>query len=252
MASNLANREVVLTLQDAVLGHAGRGILPPVNVRIARGDAWALVGRNGAGKSTLLKTLVGAIPPVSGTVRWSGGARVGWVPQRSTMDTAVPMRVVDVVRGGVDRGMSFMRPWYTAEQRRCVQKALELSGASPLSRQRYTELSEGQKQRVMVARALAGEPDVLLLDEPTSAMDPMSEEATFSFLEALRSDMGLTIMVASHHPQIVPALADRALYFDRDDQQVVAGAVADVLGSPAFLARYGNTSCVHGSWDVSA
>jgi ABC-type Mn2+/Zn2+ transport system ATPase subunit len=241
--------EILLSMRGARLGYGAQAILPAFELDIRRGQVWSLVGRNGSGKSTLLQTIAGVIPLVGGKMEWSAGAKVGWVPQRERVDPSVPMRAEDVVASGVDRQWSFLRPWLSKEEQGWVQEAMDQTDTAKICHLPYGTLSEGQKQRVLVARAIVSRPEILLLDEPTSAMDPMNEDRIFELLQTMRTGLGLTILVASHHPQIIPSLCDHVLFVDRADQEAVAGPVQEILASSAFRKHYGHVQCAHGVWE---
>jgi len=247
-----ATEAPLLSLHGVQLGYGQAPLSAPISLEARRAQAWALIGRNGSGKSTLLKTLVGALEPQAGELSWGEGVKLGWVPQRTSLRLELPLRVLDAVRMGAERGWGFLRPWRSAELRSRVDEVIERAGLSELRERSIGALSEGQLQRVLIARALVDEPDLLLLDEPTSAMDPMSEEATFAFLEEVRLRRGLTLLIASHHPQVIPSLADHALFLDREDLSVKAGEVNEVLSDPCFLRRYGEVSCAHGTWSAES
>lgn len=241
--------DVLLSLKDAQLGYLGRPILPPIDAEIRRGQVWSLVGRNGSGKSTLLQTVAGTLALVSGTITWAENVHLGWVPQRERVDGSVPMRVKDVVSSGIDRKWSFLSPWLKPEDKDRAHDVMRQTDIDDLQDMPYQALSEGQKQRVLIARAIVSRPEVLLLDEPTSAMDPMNEEHVFDLLQRMREELGLTIVVASHHPQIIPSLCDHVLFVDQADQAAVAGPVQDVLHCAEFKKHYGHVECAHGVWE---
>jgi zinc transport system ATP-binding protein len=222
-----------------VVGYGGRGILPPIDLAIRPREAWALVGRNGSGKSTLLRTLLGLQPRVSGALERRAGAKVSYVPQRGDYDTSVPSRVVDIVRSGLDRGWSFALPVTPRSAREAVRSALTETRTLELAQRRFAELSEGQKQRVLIARAVVSEPDLVVLDEPTSAMDPMAEEGVFELLGSLRERRGLALLVATHQMALMPRFASHVVLVDADDGLVLAGEVATVMAADAFTLRYG-------------
>lgn len=229
----------LVRLDGLVAGYAGRALLPPLSLTIARGELWALVGRNGSGKSTLLRTLMGVLPRVAGRLDGPAGLRIAYVPQRGDYDPSVPARVIDFVRGGIDRGWSFLDPLRILRHRADVLGALEAADVAPLRDQPFQQLSEGQRQRVLIARALVSAPDLLVLDEPTSAMDPVHEREVFALLDRLRRDRGVAVLVASHQMELMPRYATHAVLVDRERGVALADRVEAVLASSAFQSRYG-------------
>jgi len=165
---------------------------------------------------------------------------VSAVGQRHELEALVPQRSLDVVRGGVDRGWSFLRPWSNGPARRAAEQAIQDTEVEALLRQPFAELSEGQKQRVLIARALASTPDLLTLDEPTSAMDPFHEEAIFRLLEQITNARQLGVVVASHHMHILTECAAHAIYVDREYQVAISGSFAEVAEHSIVRARYGD------------
>lgn len=229
----------VLAVQNLVVGYGATAILPPVSFTMRAGEIWALFGPNGGGKSTLLRTLLGLQPALSGQVD-AYDAPIAAVAQRQELDPLVPARTIDVVRTGCDRGRSFLRPWMRKSEHDAVDRAVRDTAIEALLRQPFRELSEGQKQRVLIARALASEPTLLTLDEPTSAMDPFHEEAVFRLLEDVAQQRDLAVLVASHHMHILTECAANAVYVDREFQIVVSGPFHEVAAHPAVMARYGD------------
>lgn len=219
------------------VGYGGRAILPALDITLKRGEFWALLGRNGSGKTTLLRTLLGLLPRISGEIDRPSATRVGYVPQRSDLDANVPMRVVDMVRDGLDSGWSFLRPWHRRALAGRAERAMADTDVTSLSARQFSTLSEGQKQRVLIARVLASEPDLFVLDEPTSAMDLEAERDTFALIGRLMRQRQLGVIVVSHHIPVVAGRASHVCMTARD--AVVAGPVETALESPAFAARYG-------------
>lgn len=228
-----------LRVENLEVGYQGRAILPPLSFEVQSGEIWALFGPNGGGKSTLLRTLLGLQPAVAGRVDLCG-SELSSVPQRQTMDALIPQRSIDVVRDGTLRGWSFLRPWTTQVQKDAIQQAALHTEILPLLSQPFQELSEGQKQRVLIARALAGEPALLTLDEPTSAMDPFHEEAIFRLLEKITIARDLGVIVASHHMHILTECASFAIYVDREHGVAISGPFHEVAEHPSVIARYGD------------
>lgn len=230
-------RAPVCRLEELVVGYGGRGILPPVTVTIGRGEFWVVLGRNGCGKSTLLRTLLGLQPAVGGRVAVSRGVRIGYVPQRIPQLQGMPARVKDVVRDGAEVSWTFLRPWRRG-QHGCVTDALVAAGCSHLADEQFDELSEGQKQRVLVARALASHPAILVLDEPSSAMDHVAERELHDTLRQLTVERGISVVLVNHHIELTVQYADHALFLDRDTQVVLSGCLQDVIQSHPFRHRY--------------
>jgi zinc transport system ATP-binding protein len=239
-APRSARREVLLEAKQLVVGFGRQGILPPIDLAIGRAQVWGVVGRNGSGKTTLFRTLLGLQAPVSGIVVRPSGATVAYVPQRHAFDPLVPARAKDLVIEGSEREWSFVKPLRDPDAKARIARAIEATQIEPLLRKRYRELSEGQKQRVLLARALAGGPDLLVLDEPTSAMDLVAEREVCKVLISLRQRFGLGILLVSHHMSLVASMADRLLFLDADDAIAVAGRVEEVMAHPVFAQRYGS------------
>jgi zinc transport system ATP-binding protein len=231
--------DVLLAARALVVGHGRTAILPPVDFAVRRGKLWGVVGRNGAGKTTLFRTLLGLHAPVSGSVHRPPGVALGYVPQRHVLDPLVPARAADLIAEGAERGRSFLVPWLGAEAKARVARAIAATRTEPLLAKRYRDLSEGEKQRVLLARALAGAPDLLVLDEPTSAMDIVAEREATDVLTRLRDELDLGVLLVTHHLGLVSQVADRLLFLDADDGVALAGSTDDVLANPLFARRYG-------------
>ena len=179
----------------------GETILDDVTFSVPRGEFLALLGPNGGGKTTLLKLLVGLLRPAAGTIRLLGSplgealSRVGYVPQDTNVNKDFPVTVEEVVlMGRLGRGRWLGRA--DAKERRAAASALERVGLADLARRRLGELSQGQRQRVLIARALATAPELLLLDEPTASVDPSAQSALYEVLTELNGEA--TIIVVSH------------------------------------------------------
>ncbi|MBI5607703.1 MAG: ATP-binding cassette domain-containing protein [Deltaproteobacteria bacterium] len=228
----------LLLCQGLQVGYRGRPLLPPIDLRVQRGETWALIGPNGAGKTTLLRTLLGLLPALGGQLVHPGSA-IAYVPQRSELDPSVPARVLDLVRSGAERGWSFAKPRWPFASNPAVLQAMRDVGVENLCREPWLHLSEGQKQRVLLAQALAGQPDLLILDEPTSAMDVHAERQVFDLLGELRDRRRLGLLLVSHNLGALSRFATHAVFVDKDQGVVVPGPLAEVVAHPAFDARFG-------------
>ena len=218
----------ILSLNQLQVGYSGKAILPPVTMEVLPGQLWGIAGSNGCGKSTLLKTLLGLLAPVSGAANHDDSLKIGYVPQRLGIDLNMPARAIDVVRGGVAQGWSFMQPLSVHRAKKNIEKAMAQTRIHGIARQQIAELSEGQKQRVLMARALVSEPNLLVLDEPTSAMDPQTESEMLELLEALRTQREISVILVSHNLMGMATVATHGLLLDREHQLIIQGDIREV------------------------
>ena len=205
---------------------------------LAGGNA-LLEGVPGLAKTTLVRTLLGLLPPFGGRLKWHTTLRRAYLAQRANLDELYPMSARDVVRMGTLRGISFLRP--SPKALGVVEEALSRFQLEELASRRYRDLSEGQKQRMLFARLLAGDAEVAILDEPTSAMDKVAEREAFELIRKLQQSHGMAVLVVSHYLSIVREFADHALLLDADAQQVVVGTPAQVFEHATFRKRYGDS-----------
>lgn len=229
----------VLSLEQLVVGYDGRPLLPALSLDIAEGEQWALIGPNGSGKTTLLRTILGLLSAVGGGIVLGRGTNIGYVPQRASLSGNTPGRVIDLVRGGVERHWSFLRPGFVRQQADAVACAMRDADVEPLATQQYATLSEGQKQRVLVARALASNPELLVLDEPTAAMDVSAEAGVFALLDRLRDERNLAVLMVSHHLTVTARHATHAIVVDKDRNYAAAGTISEIARADETRARYG-------------
>lgn len=201
----------LIEFRNATLGYGRRSvILEDVNLQVDRGEFLGIVGPNGSGKTTLLRTLLGLLKPVSGTVRIGAGERIryGYVPQRETVDSLFPIPVRDIVlMGRYGRIGPVRRPGRRDHE--IAMRCLEHVGIADLAKRSYRDLSGGQKQRALIARALATEPDLLVLDEPTNGMDVASEHLLLELVSTLHVEDRLTVILVSHLLANVANIAHR-------------------------------------------
>ena len=198
------NDEAVLEIRGGGVTLGGRPILREIDLTVGAGDVVALLGANGSGKSTLVRSITGLLPLSAGSARLFGQpigdfdqwARLGYVPQRSTIAQGIPATVTEIVAAG---RLSRRRPFLPARaaDRKAVTDALELVGLGDRANHQVSTLSGGQQQRVLIARTLAGQPDLLVLDEPNAGVDLVSQQAIANTLEA-SAQAGATIVVVLH------------------------------------------------------
>jgi ABC-type Mn2+/Zn2+ transport system ATPase subunit len=198
----------MLRVEDADFGYAGRPVVRGASLVVRPRELVVLVGSNGSGKTTLLRGLLGLLPPQRGRVSRRPGLRIGYVPQRETLDPLYPLSALDVARLGTWRDLPFWRLGGARERER-ARAALEACRADGPAAERYSELSGGERQRVLLARALASDPELLLLDEPTAGIDPEAEQAILDLLRELRETRALSIWMVTHQLDSIAGRADR-------------------------------------------
>ncbi|HEX6749472.1 MAG TPA: metal ABC transporter ATP-binding protein [Longimicrobium sp.] len=226
----------LVRFDGVALGYGRRTILSGLSFAVHEGDFLGLVGPNGAGKTTVLRAILGTLAPQSGTLTRSDSLRFGYVPQRDQVDYNFPLRVLDVVlMGRYDRIGLGRRPG--RDDRARAMAALEHVGIADLASRPLKDLSGGQKQRTLIARALVGEPNVLVLDEPTNGMDLVSTTQILGLVRELHERDGLTVIMVSH------ALNEVANYVDRIALVVGGGfrigTVDEIMTEPVLSEMYG-------------
>jgi ABC-type Mn2+/Zn2+ transport system ATPase subunit len=228
--------EWVFQVQQLTIGYGRQALYTNLSVEVDRGAILGIVGPNGSGKTTLLRTLLGLLPPLVGRVRHRPGLRVSYAPQRERLDPIVPVTALDVVlMERAARAHPFER--IRAADRDAALRTLAQLGVESLAHRLFRSLSGGEQQRVRLARALAADPDVLVLDEPTAGMDLAGEVATIDFLSDLNRSRAVTIVIVTHALAIVLNVATSIILIGA--QRIVQGAVDDVLREDRLTALYG-------------
>jgi manganese/iron transport system ATP-binding protein len=242
----------VLDVRDLSAGYSGDLALEGISFAVQRGERIALVGPNGAGKSTLLKTLIGLLKPARGeirihedTTRQAISSHVAYVPQFGEVDWNFPVSVWDVVMMGRTRHIGWFRlPLPGGRHARVVRQALDRVGLLPYANRQINELSGGQKRRVFVARALAQQADILLLDEPFAGVDARAQDALMKVLDSLQCD-GVTVILATHDLSLASSQFDRVLLLNRT--MIAYGKPAEVFSADLLAQTYGGQLAILGS-----
>lgn len=207
-----------IRVQDLTTGYYEEPVLEHVDLSVTRGSLVGLIGPNGSGKSTLFKTMIGLHTPWQGQVLINDqpgkpGPEVAYVPQTETVDWSFPVTAGQVVMMGRYPRLGFLR-WPKQHDQEIVDRSLRMVDMDGFKDRQIGQLSGGQRQRVFLARALAQEPSILLLDEPVSGVDATTQHQIFELLDRLRSD-GVTIIVASHDLSCVAQRFDHVLLLNR-------------------------------------
>lgn len=230
-----------LETHDLSVSYRGTPVLHGVDVEIPYGSLTGIMGPNGAGKSTLLKAIMGVVKPDSGWVKLLDKplnqvlGRIGYVPQRESVDWDFPVTVFDVVLMGTYAKLGWFGRPGKAERAR-AHEALEHVGMADLSKRQIGELSGGQQQRTFLARALAQQAEVYLMDEPFAGVDIATERTIISLLHELR-DAGKAVIVVHHDLQTAERYFDRLLLLN--GHVVAHGPTSDVFKPEILNRTYG-------------
>jgi zinc transport system ATP-binding protein len=203
----------------------GTTVLSHVTLSIAEREIVTIVGPNGSGKSTLLKALLGAVPLSAGHVARADDLRVGYVPQKLHIDPTLPLPVLRFL------GLPKRVP------RAVAMRALERTGVPDLADRQVADLSGGQMQRVLLARAIINNPQLLVLDEATQGLDQSGSAAFYRLIEELREEMGCGVLMVSHELHVVMAASDRVICLNGHD--CCEGAPEHVATAPEYRALFG-------------
>jgi zinc transport system ATP-binding protein len=220
------------------VGYDGSAILPPIDIQIGRRAFWAIVGPNGGGKSTFVRTLLGLDRPVGGTVTRAADLRPCYVPQHAALDPIFPIRVLEFVLMGVLERGRLIGPARQPDVE-IAMSALAEVGASAVARKLLRDLSGGQRQKVLLARALAARANLFVLDEPTAALDIASEREVLKLASALGMRRGAGVVMITHMVEDGLARADQVLLLDRDQGVAIWGAPTEIVKTPELQRLYG-------------
>jgi len=233
-------RAPILEASGVTVRYNGRAALEDVSFRLTSGERVAVVGPNGAGKSTLFKVVAGVLHPTAGEVKVAGhypGGHIciAYVPQRSQVDWTFPVTVADVVMMGRVGKMGLLRR-PGRKDRALVQQCLAVVGMTDLAGRQIGELSGGQQQRMFIARALAQEAELMLMDEPLTGLDVPAQEDIFRILDELRR-LQVTVMVATHDLNMAAERFDRVMLLNGNLLGI--GRPEDVFTPERLEAAYG-------------
>ncbi|HZQ81540.1 MAG TPA: metal ABC transporter ATP-binding protein [Gaiellaceae bacterium] len=223
-----------IELENASVSRGGRSVWARATLAVEPGEFVAVLGPNGAGKSTLLEALLGLLPLTSGRAVVHG--EVGYLPQRHAFDSSTRVRGIDLVRLGVD-GARFgvPLPWRNPYAAR-IAEAIRVVGAESFAKRAIGELSGGEQQRLLIAQALVGEPDLLFLDEPLDSLDLPNQLAVAALLDRIRGERSLTVLLVAHDVNPLLPHLDRVIYVAGG--RVLSGRPEDVITTETLTELY--------------
>lgn len=196
----------LLEIKDLSLGYDGKVVVSGLNFSVESGDYLCVLGENGSGKSTLVKAILGLKSAYKGHIHFAEGfsrREIGYMPQKTDVQRDFPAGVFEVVLSGCQGAMG-LKPFYTRAEKKRASAAMERLNISHIKNECYRDLSGGQQQRVLLARALCSADKLILLDEPTTALDPHATAEFYKIIGGLNREEGVTVIMVSH--DIVGAL----------------------------------------------
>jgi zinc transport system ATP-binding protein len=216
----------LVQVENLSVRYGAKTVLSHVSLTVEPGEIVTIVGPNGSGKTSLLRSIIGAVKPLRGRVTYSPDLRLGYVPQRLHIDPTLPMTVARFL--ALPRGVSTDH----------LGKALIQAGVPNLSAAQMSQLSGGQFQRVLLARALIGKPQLLLLDEATQGLDQPGSAAFYSQIETVRRDTGCAVLMISHELHVVMSASDRVICLN--GHVCCEGTPEVVASAPEYRALFGS------------
>jgi zinc/manganese transport system ATP-binding protein len=232
----------VIELDRATLTIGGRNILVDTSFAIQRGEFIGVLGPNGAGKTTLMRAILGLLPPRAGSLRVFGRSprrgdpQIGYLPQVRTVMPDLRVRGFDFIASSV-HGERWGVPSLTRADRIMIENTLTAIGAADLAGRPLSDMSGGERQRLLLAQALLGEPQLLLLDEPLISLDYHYQETVINLVRRFARERGITVLFSAHELNQLIGTLDRVLYLGNG--HAALGTVAEVATAPVLSKLYG-------------
>lgn len=206
----------IISVKNLSKKFSGEYILKDVSFSLEKGESFYIVGENGSGKTTLIKLLLGLLDATSGDIKFEGVRKnqIGYMPQQNEIQSDFPASVNEIIMSGFlnKRGFSL---FYSKSQKKKAEEIVNKLHINNISGKSFRDLSGGQKQRVLLARALAAAEEILLLDEPITALDPLAASEFYGILEQLKTD-GITLIIISHDVECAVKYGDKIMHLGRD------------------------------------
>jgi zinc/manganese transport system ATP-binding protein len=232
----------VIAVDHATLCISGRNVLSDVSFEIEAGEFIGVLGPNGAGKTTLMRAILGLLSPDSGSVRVfgrtpeRGNPEIGYLPQLRTVLPELRVRGRDFIASSL-YGERWGLPSLSRRDRDAIEETLDAIGARDLAARPLSEMSGGERQRLLLAQALIGTPKLLLLDEPLISLDPRHQEVVIDVVRKVCRERNITVLFSAHELNQLLGTLDRVLYLG--NRQAVLGTVEEVVSAPVLSRLYG-------------
>jgi len=228
----------LIKLDNVAIGYEKEVFVDSINLSIECNQFWGVLGPNGSGKTTLLKTILNLISPVSGNIVFNNELVFGYVPQNEKFDPIFPISVYELVSMG---RYSRVKPGSRISQtdKSLIEKSIESAGISHLKDRTFRSLSGGEKQRALLARAIAGEPNILVLDEPTASVDIKGEAQIMDLVKNIQTESELAVLMVSHFLNTVSEFSDHIILVDKDNNIFQAGTKSEVLKKESLDKFFG-------------
>jgi len=232
----------IIALDNATLSIGGRNVLSDVSFRIEAGEFIGVLGPNGAGKTTLMRAILGLLSPGSGSVKVfgrtpeRGNPEIGYLPQLRTVLPELRVRGRDFIACSL-YGERWGLPLLSRRDGDAIEKTLDAIGARELAARPLSEMSGGERQRLLLAQALIGTPKLLLLDEPLISLDARHQEVVIDVVRKVCRERNITVLFSAHELNQLLGTLDRVLYLG--NRQAVLGTVEEVVSAPVLSRLYG-------------
>lgn len=215
----------LINVNHLTLGYERQEVIKDLSFAVEKGDFMTIIGANGSGKSTLVKGLLGLIKPMQGDIQYHIDTKqIGYMPQETKIDATFPASVEEIVLSGTLNRLGH-RPFYGKKERKLADDSLALLDILDLKKKSFADLSGGQRQKVLLSRALSATRELLILDEPSNNLDFSSREEFYKIIHRLNKEEGITILMITHDLDMHAIAGNKIIAFE--DQEIFVGKIED-------------------------